>query len=125
MITTTVFPSAGAVKDTWDQHKVGYTYGLYGTPTALELAARVSYVELRNPSSLSGHYYDSATNTFTASAASGAVGNGTLTDTTLGGTWFITGHSKFQFDWIHAFLHNRVKGHSQADLFVTRVQVDF
>src|SRR5260370_2480046 len=36
--STTVFPSAASVKDTWDQHKVGYTYGLYGTPTALELA---------------------------------------------------------------------------------------
>jgi len=27
--STTVFPSAGAVRDTWDQHRVGYTYGLY------------------------------------------------------------------------------------------------
>ncbi len=43
--STTVFPSAGAVKDTWDQHKVGYTYGLYGTPTALELAARICELE--------------------------------------------------------------------------------
>jgi cystathionine beta-lyase len=43
--STTVFPSAGAVKDTWDQHKVGYTYGLYGTPTTLELAARICELE--------------------------------------------------------------------------------
>jgi cystathionine beta-lyase len=43
--STTVFPSAGAVKDTWDQHKVGYTYGLYGTPTAMELAARICELE--------------------------------------------------------------------------------
>jgi cystathionine beta-lyase len=43
--STTVFPSASAVKDTWDQHKVGYTYGLYGTPTALELAARICELE--------------------------------------------------------------------------------
>jgi cysteine-S-conjugate beta-lyase len=43
--STTVFPSADAVKDTWDQHKVGYTYGLYGTPTALELAARICELE--------------------------------------------------------------------------------
>jgi len=43
--STTVFPSAGAVKDTGDQHKVGYTYGLYGTPTALELAARICELE--------------------------------------------------------------------------------
>jgi phosphate-selective porin OprO/OprP len=92
---------------------------------AFEVAGRVSYVELRNPNSLSGHYYNSATNTFNAPASTGAVGNGTLTDTTLGCTWFMTGHSKLQFNWIHAFLHNRVKGHSQADLFVSRVQVDF
>ena len=43
--STTVFPSAASVKDTWDQHKVGYTYGLYGTPTALELAARICELE--------------------------------------------------------------------------------
>ena len=92
---------------------------------AFELAGRVSYVELRNPNSLNGHYYNSVTNTFNAPASSGAVGNGTLTDTTLGLTWFTTAHSKLQFNWIHAFLHNRVKGHSQADLFVSRVQVDF
>lgn len=43
--STTLFPSAASVKDTWDQHKVGYTYGLYGTPTALELAARICELE--------------------------------------------------------------------------------
>jgi cysteine-S-conjugate beta-lyase len=43
--STTLFPSADAVDDTWDQQRVGYTYGLYGTPTALELAARVCELE--------------------------------------------------------------------------------
>lgn len=43
--STTVFPSAGAVRDTWDQNRVGYTYGLYGTPTVLELAARICELE--------------------------------------------------------------------------------
>ena len=43
--STTLFPSASVVNDTWDQHRVGYTYGLYGTPTVLELAARVSELE--------------------------------------------------------------------------------
>jgi len=96
---------------------------------AWELAGRVSYVELRNPNSLSGHYYDSTTNLYNAPASKGAVGNGTLTDTTLGLTWFVNAHAKFQFNWIHAFLNNSspgaVHGFSQADLFVTRVQVDF
>jgi cystathionine beta-lyase len=43
--STVLFPNAAAVKDTWDQYKVGYTYGLYGTPTTLELAARVCELE--------------------------------------------------------------------------------
>ncbi|HEY4979748.1 MAG TPA: cystathionine beta-lyase [Candidatus Acidoferrum sp.] len=43
--STTVFPSAASVRDTWDQNRVGYTYGLYGTPTALELAARICELE--------------------------------------------------------------------------------
>jgi cystathionine beta-lyase len=43
--STTVFPSASVVNDTWDQWQVGYTYGLYGTPTVLELAARICELE--------------------------------------------------------------------------------
>jgi cystathionine beta-lyase len=43
--STTLFPSAPTVNDTWDQWRVGYTYGLYGTPTVLELAARVCELE--------------------------------------------------------------------------------
>lgn len=43
--STTLFASASAVTDTWDQWRVGYTYGLYGTPTVLELAARVCELE--------------------------------------------------------------------------------
>ena len=43
--STTLFPSAADVTDDWDQKKAGYTYGLYGTPTAMELAARVCELE--------------------------------------------------------------------------------
>ena len=43
--STTVFPRANALTDTWKQHEVGYTYGLYGTPTAMELAARIAELE--------------------------------------------------------------------------------
>jgi cystathionine beta-lyase len=43
--STTIFPSAAKVVDTWDQWRVGYTYGLYGTPTNLELASRVCELE--------------------------------------------------------------------------------
>lgn len=43
--STTVFPSAGVANDAWDQWSAGYTYGLYGTPTTLELAGRICELE--------------------------------------------------------------------------------
>jgi len=43
--STVLFPNAGVVDDHWNQYEVGYTYGLYGTPTALELAGRVCELE--------------------------------------------------------------------------------
>lgn len=43
--STTLFPSASSVDDDWNQHRAGYTYGLYGTPTVLELGARVCELE--------------------------------------------------------------------------------
>jgi cystathionine beta-lyase len=43
--STVIFPNAAAVDDNWDQYEVGYTYGLYGTPTALELAGRICELE--------------------------------------------------------------------------------
>lgn len=43
--STTLFPDAASVRDTWDQHEAGYTYGLYGTPTTLELAGKICELE--------------------------------------------------------------------------------
>jgi len=43
--STVLFPGAAAVRDEWDQYEIGYAYGLYGTPTVLELAARVCELE--------------------------------------------------------------------------------
>ena len=43
--STVLFPDAASVSDDWDQYEVGYTYGLYGTPTVLELAARICELE--------------------------------------------------------------------------------
>jgi cysteine-S-conjugate beta-lyase len=43
--STTLFADAASVTDEWDQHRAGYTYGLYGTPTSLELAARICELE--------------------------------------------------------------------------------
>jgi cysteine-S-conjugate beta-lyase len=43
--STTLFASAGAAEDRWDHDEAPYTYGLYGTPTTLELAARIAELE--------------------------------------------------------------------------------
>jgi len=43
--STVLFGSAESATDHWNQHEVGYTYGLYGTPTTLELAAKVCELE--------------------------------------------------------------------------------
>ena len=43
--STTLFPDAASVNDDWDQHDAGYTYGLYGTPTTLELAGKICELE--------------------------------------------------------------------------------
>jgi cystathionine beta-lyase len=40
--STTLFASAADVTDDWDQTHVRYSYGLYGTPTTFELAARIA-----------------------------------------------------------------------------------
>jgi len=43
--STVLFRDAAAVSDAWDQYESGYTYGLYGTPTVLELAERICELE--------------------------------------------------------------------------------
>ncbi|HEV2398818.1 MAG TPA: cystathionine beta-lyase [Candidatus Sulfotelmatobacter sp.] len=43
--STVLFADAASVSDEWDQYEVGYTYGLYGTPTVLELGARICELE--------------------------------------------------------------------------------
>jgi cystathionine beta-lyase len=43
--STTVFPTSTTLTDSWRQREVGWTYGLYGTPTTLELAARIAELE--------------------------------------------------------------------------------
>jgi len=43
--STVVFNHQNAVTDDWRQAENGYSYGLYGTPTSLELAARIAGIE--------------------------------------------------------------------------------
>jgi cysteine-S-conjugate beta-lyase len=43
--STVLFDRAADANEEWDQYEAGYTYGLYGTPTTLELAARICELE--------------------------------------------------------------------------------
>ncbi len=43
--STVLFDTQADVIDHWRQEEAGYSYGLYGTPTALELAARIGQLE--------------------------------------------------------------------------------
>jgi cystathionine beta-lyase len=43
--STVVFERQADVSDDWRQTQCGYTYGLYGTPTVLELGARIAEIE--------------------------------------------------------------------------------
>lgn len=43
--STTLFASAREVRDDWCPERVPYAYGLHGTPTSLELAARIVQLE--------------------------------------------------------------------------------
>ncbi len=43
--STVLFDNAAEVVDDWRNAQHGYTYGLYGTPTAIELGARIAQLE--------------------------------------------------------------------------------
>lgn len=43
--STVLFKKVGDANEEWDQYEAGYTYGLYGTPTVLELAVRICELE--------------------------------------------------------------------------------
>ena len=43
--STVVFSSQEEVREGWQDHESHYTYGIYGTPTALELGARIAELE--------------------------------------------------------------------------------
>ena len=43
--STVLFDKQSSVVDGWEQKKNGYSYGLYGTPTTLELSERIAQLE--------------------------------------------------------------------------------
>ena len=70
---------------------------------AWELAGRWSYIDL-NDDNITG---------------------GRMNDLTAGLNWYLNPRTKFQFNYIHAFLDNPTFGDSDANLFAVRGQIDF
>ena len=68
-----------------------------------KVAARYSYIDL-NSKDITG---------------------GRLKDMTLGLNWYVNNYSKIQFNYVRAFLDNKVHGDSTADIFGLRAQLDF
>lgn len=53
------------------------------------------------------------------------VRGGRLNDLTFGLNWYLNAFTKFQFNFIHAFLNSPVNGRSDADILAMRAQLDF
>lgn len=53
------------------------------------------------------------------------VRGGKLNDITFGLNWYLNNFTKFQLNYIHAFLDSPVNNHSDADIVAARAQVDF
>jgi phosphate-selective porin OprO/OprP len=53
------------------------------------------------------------------------VTGGRLNDATAGLNWYLNQYSKFQLNYIHAFLDSPVNGKSDAGLTAVRAQLDF
>jgi len=78
-------------------------FNSHGGRGAWELASRWSYIDLNDKN----------------------IAGGRLNDVTLGINWYLNPRTKFQFNYIHAFLDSPTFGDSDADIFAWRGQVDF
>jgi phosphate-selective porin OprO and OprP len=77
-------------------------FGAHGLGT-WEVAARWSYIDLND----------------------GNITGRRMNDFTAGANWYLNPRTKFQFNYIHAFLDDPTLGDSNADIFAFRGQVDF
>ncbi len=55
----------------------------------------------------------------------GNIAGGRLNDLTFGVNWYLNKFTKFQFNYIHAFLDDPVDGNSNTDVLALRAQLDF
>ena len=77
---------------------------------AWELAARYSYIDLNG----------------TTNAAGAPSGPGRqLNNLTLALNWYLIDNARFQFNYIHPVLKDRVTGTTNSDFFAARCQIDF
>ncbi len=53
------------------------------------------------------------------------IRGGRMNTTTLGTNWYLNKYTKFQFNYIHAFLNSPANGDNEADVFAMRAQIDF
>lgn len=75
----------------------------HGCSGAWEIAGRWSYLDLND----------------------GGINGGQLHDLTAGLNWYLNRNTKFQLNYVHAFLKTAGVGDSDADIVAMRAQVDF
>jgi phosphate-selective porin OprO and OprP len=86
-----------------DFYRVCTPAGVATGPGAWELAARLSWIDLNDQD----------------------IHGGELVDATAGVNWFLNPYCKLVFNYIHAFADDPGVGHSDANIYAMRAQLDF
>ncbi len=83
--------------------KPDHNFGADGGFGAWEIAARWSYIDLNDRN----------------------IAGGRLNNITVGVNWYLNPRTKFQFNYIRAFLNDANQGNADTDIVAVRAQVDF
>jgi phosphate-selective porin OprO/OprP len=86
---------------------------------AWEATARWSYVNLNSPNAIV------ATPPGPPTTAPVPGNPGRMNDITLGVNWIWNAYTKVQFNYIHCFLDNEIRGNSECSIYCTRFEVAF